>query len=125
MPALVAEDAVAGFEVLDVAADLDDFPAEFVAEDLGLLGERNEPASGVAVVVGVALKKVKIRAAHADGPDASQHVTRANGRVRNAAHRKFPNLFEQKRFHVPSTAAPKAKEAAPVAYRSGLKGVAS
>ena len=69
--------------------------AELVPQDLGLDRERDRPAAGIGVVVGLALKDVEVGAADAYGPDLDQDVVISAFRFRDVGHLELSRAFQQ------------------------------
>ena len=97
--ALVHGHPVPGRQVPNLGARFQYGPAEFVPQDLGLDRERNRPSLRVGVVVGLALKDVKVGAADAHRTDLDQDVVISAFRFRDIAQLETSGAFQQKSLH--------------------------
>jgi hypothetical protein len=99
VPALVAEDAVTGPQVLDFAADFHDLTRELVAQDLRLAAQGNRTPLRIHVVVAAASIDVEIGSAHADGLHAKDNIARGGSGVGNGPYYQLFDVLEDCCFH--------------------------
>ena len=97
--ALIEHDSVTDVEVVHLVAYSFDCPRDLMPEHLRRLGQRDGPAGGIEVVVGLAGEDVEVGATDADGVRAHDHIIRTQLRVGDLLNLHAANADENAGKH--------------------------